>query len=62
MEIMKSVEFKDGKIMIDVGAMVKPAIVAFKAKVQSGDIDPVKGTDLDKEVMIKALDAILAQI
>ena len=59
---MKSVEFKDGKIMIDVGSMVKPAIMAFKAKVESGDIDPVKGTDLDKEVMIKAIDAILAQI
>lgn len=62
MEAMKNMEYKDGKVIIDVGAMVKPAIMAFKAKVESGEVDIVKGTDLDKGVLLKAIDLMLEQI
>lgn len=41
---------------------VKPAILAFKAKVESGEVDPVKGTDLDKAALIKAIDLLIEKM
>jgi hypothetical protein len=38
------------------------AVLDVKAKIESGEIDPVKGTELDKEVMLKAVNFVLAQI
>jgi hypothetical protein len=37
---------------------VKPYLAALKAKVESGAIDPIKGTDLDKMAMLAALDQV----
>jgi len=41
---------------------VKAPLMAFKAKVESGEVDLIKGTDLDKGVLIKAIDLILEKI
>ncbi len=62
MEVMKNVEYKEGKIIIDIGGSVERKIQAFRAKVESGEVDYVKGTDLDKSALLKAIDLILAGI
>lgn len=62
MEVSKYVSYDHGKIIIDLAAVIKPAIEAYKAKVESGEVDLVKGTDLDKDVLVKALNALLAQV
>jgi len=41
---------------------VKAPIMAFKAKVESGEVDLIKGTDLDKGILIKAIDLILEKM
>jgi len=41
---------------------VKAPLMAFKAKVESGEVDLIKGTDLDKGVLIKAIDLILEKM
>lgn len=33
---------------------------SLEAKIQSGEIDPIKGTDLDKEILLKAIAALKA--
>lgn len=59
MEITKGVtlEYKDGKIVasLEVAKALVPALEVIEAKVESGEIDPVKGTDLDKAAMLKAI-------
>lgn len=66
MEVMKNVEanLKDGKIVVEinVGAMLIPAIEGVKAKIEAGEIDLIKGTDIDKEVMLKAIDFLKAEL
>lgn len=62
MDLKKYVSYEHGKIVIDLAAVVKPAIEAYKAKIENGEVDLVKGTDLDKEVLVKALNALLAQV
>ena len=66
MEVMKNVEvnLKDGKIVLEVAvaAMLVPAIEGVKAKIEAGEIDLIKGTDLDKEVMLKAIDFLKAEL
>lgn len=66
MEIAKgvNVKFESGKasLEVEVSALVAPAIASFKAKVASGEIDLIKGTDLDKDVLIKAADFIQEQL
>jgi len=62
MDLGKYAKLEDGKLIIDLGAVAKPVIESYKAKVLAGEVDPIKGTDLDKEVLIKALDAIIAQL
>lgn len=37
---------------------VKPWLAEVKAKVESGEIDPLKNTDLDKIAMLAALDQV----
>lgn len=40
----------------------KPGLLAFKAKVDSGEIDIIKGTDIDKAVVDKVLDLIIEKL
>lgn len=66
MELAKGVvgEFKEGKIVIsvEVASMVAPILADLKAKIESGAIDPVKGTDMDKEALLKAIDFLSVQV
>lgn len=61
----------DGKqIVIDVEAMktqlisqlLKPAFIGFKAKIDSGEIDIIKGTEMDKVVLDKVLEMIIEKM
>lgn len=51
------VEYKEGKIVasVEVAKIVVPALESIEAKVESGEIDPVKGTDLDRAALLKAI-------
>ena len=40
----------------------KPALLDLKAKVDSGEIDLIHGTDIDKAVLDQVLDLILAKV
>jgi len=53
------VKFEDGKakLEVDVAALV---LNKLKAGLESGAIDPVPHTDLDKEVLLKAIEALKA--
>ena len=61
-EIIKGVEveYKGGDITLTakVASFLIPEIEKIEAKVMSGEIDLIKGTDLDKDVMLKALSFI----
>lgn len=50
-------EYKEGSVVLSypVAKMIVPALDAVAAKVESGEIDPIKGTDLDKEAILKAI-------
>lgn len=41
---------------------VKPYLASVKAKIESGEIDLIPGTDLDKMVLLSAIDFLLAQV
>lgn len=66
MEISKgvSVDYKDGKVVaeIEVASLIVPKLDELKAKIESGEIDPIKGTSLDAVAMIGAIDFIKAEI
>jgi hypothetical protein len=66
MEVLKGVEldYKEGKVVVSVAVanMVIPAVDALKAKIEAGDVDLIKGTDLDKEILLKAIDYIKAEL
>jgi hypothetical protein len=66
MEVLNGVEldYKEGKVVVSVAvaAMVIPAVDALKAKIEAGDVDLIKGTDLDKEILLKAIDYIKAEL
>lgn len=66
MELANGVELavQDGKAILSVefGAIVNPALDAVKADIESGKIDLVKGTDMDKEFLMKAIDFIKMQL
>lgn len=66
MEIVKGVvvEYKEGKVVLsaEVGALLLPELDKVKAKVESGELDLVPHTDLDKVVMVKAIEALKAML
>lgn len=75
MEIGKNVkvDLKEGKVVLDVndgaavlavnlGVLATPVLDGLIAKVESGAIDPVKGTDLDKEAMLRALNFLKSEL
>lgn len=59
MEITKGVtlDLQGGKVVLsaDLGSFANPVIDGLIAKVTSGAIDPIKGTDLDKDAMLTVL-------
>lgn len=68
MEIVKgkygSINVEGGDVVAraPLGTLVKSKIADLKAKVQSGEIDLVKGTDIDATVALTVLDLIEAQV
>lgn len=68
MELVKGVhlDYADGKIKLsgewEVRALVVAELDKVKAKLESGELDPVKGTDLDKELLMKAIEALKALV
>lgn len=66
MEVSKGVnlDYKDGKIVLtaEVAAMANPVLNALQAKVESGEIDPIKNTDLDKSVILQVLGFLKSEI
>jgi hypothetical protein len=50
------------KLSVQLGVIIAPALDKFKADVEAGKVDPVKGTDLDKEALLKAIEYIKAEL
>ncbi len=66
MQIAEHVEFKfeGGKIKLELdakAALLKP-IEDFEAKVKSGEIDPIKATDLDQVALLKAIEFLKSEL
>jgi len=59
-----SVSAVEGAIKLEVKPLllVGPALDAFAAKVEAGEVDLVKGTDLDKQALLKAIEFIKAEL
>lgn len=57
------VDYKEGKLIVavKVAAAAVPFLDDCIAKVESGEIDPIKGTDLDKAAMLQVLNALKAE-
>lgn len=61
-QITKGVKAKleGGKVVIEAeyASLVNPLLDDLSAKLQSGELDPIKGTDMDKEILVKAIEAL----
>lgn len=57
------VDYAEGCVVVKVkvAAAAVPFLDGMIAKVESGDIDPIKGTDLDKAAMLQLLNALKAE-
>ena len=62
MELSKgvTVEYADGAVVLkaEIKSLVAEKLADVKAKLESGEIDLIKGTDLDKISAIKVIEAI----
>ena len=58
-EITKGVtiEYRDGKIVAEaeVAQFINPVLESLEAKIISGEIDPIKGIDVDKDLLLSAI-------
>lgn len=43
------------KLEVPAGMLLVPALNKVEEQIQLGAIDPIKGTDIDKEVMLKGI-------
>lgn len=59
-----TVDYKDGKVVVEaqVAQFANPVLDDLKAKVESGEIDPIKGTDLDKSVILGAIEFLKSAV
>jgi hypothetical protein len=57
-------DYKEGKIIIEVevAKQLNPLLDKIKADVESGEIDPIKGTDLDKMGLLAAIETVKAYV
>lgn len=65
-------EFKGGKLVVsipgkldlslNVGGVAIPELEKIEAKIQSGEIDIIKGTDLDKAAFLTVIAAIKVEL
>jgi hypothetical protein len=66
MKLLEGVELKleAGKLMLiaELAALILPKLAEIKAKVESGEIDLIKGMDLDKVAILKAIELIEAEL
>jgi hypothetical protein len=66
MKLLEGVELKleAGKLMLiaELAALILPKLAEIKAKVESGEIDLIKGMDLDKVAVLKAIELIEAEL
>lgn len=66
MEISKGVtlDYTGGAIVLkaEIAGLALPVLQDIKAKVDSGAIDPIKGTDLDKMLLDQVIDALIAAV
>lgn len=66
MELVKGVEleYKEGKLVLsaEVAAVLNPVLDGYIAKVESGEIDLIKGTDMDKYAALQVLQALKAEV
>ena len=62
MELSKgiTIEYVDGAVVVkaEVKSLLLEELAKIKAKVESGEIDPIKGTDVDKSAILAALNLI----
>lgn len=62
MEITKGVtlDYAAGALVLkaEIAAVAIPVLDDVKAKVESGEIDPVKGTDLDKMLVLQVIELL----
>lgn len=54
----------EGKVVLTAKAALalNPVLDKFAAEIESGAIDPIKGTEIDKTVLLKAVELIKAEI
>ena len=61
-EITKGVTFElEGgvaAVKADLNVLAIPVLESIQAKIESGEIDPIKGTDLDAVVMNKVIEQL----
>jgi len=60
-EVLLQYEIAEGahvKLSAPVGVLALPVLDGIKVKIEAGEIDPIKGTELDKEAMLKLLEEI----
>lgn len=61
-EITKGVTFElsggVAAVKADLNVLAIPVLEAIQAKIESGEIDPIKGTDLDAIVMNKVIEQL----
>lgn len=66
MKLVEGVELKleAGKLMLvaELAALILPKLAEIKAKVEAGEIDLIKGIDLDKVAVLKAIELIEAEL
>lgn len=58
------VDYVGGEVVLKarVAALLLPKLESLKAKFESGEIDLIKGTDLDKRAALLVLDALIKEV
>ena len=56
--------YKEGKLVLEakIAMFLLPMLDGVKAKIEAGEIDPIKGTNMDKEALLKAIEFIKAEV